>query len=155
VNTTAGTDPVNDCTASACTNTGNCNGAGACQVPSAGTDPNNFCPNATCMDVNCNGAGACQFVANGVQGQNCTAAASLCSNADTCNGAGTCLANTVPAATYGPGCNVGTHGGCAACNGAEGGCQWYSLCGNWGSCSGGLHCTSTGACIADTGGSCD
>ncbi|MBI4424255.1 MAG: hypothetical protein HY554_11035, partial [Elusimicrobia bacterium] len=52
-------DPWGDCNPSACNNTGNCNGSGACKVVANGQDPNGYCTRAACRNDNCNGSGAC------------------------------------------------------------------------------------------------
>ena len=80
---------MGDCTASGCTNTGNCNGASACQVPAGGSDPNNFCSGGSAGCSACNGAGSCLTYT--CYGRNDGTAS--CAGGSHCTTGGACIAD--------------------------------------------------------------
>jgi hypothetical protein len=152
---------VGSCRACTMNKTGVANGT--CSPIQAGMDPDNECATtaaSTCgTDGACDGMGACRFHAAGTEcvAQSCTGVTQT--NADTCNGSGTCVdngtTNCTPYACGGTSCRTscgmakpGDDANCAPayyCDGVGGGaCQPKKLTGA--ACGRGAECLS-GVCV--------
>ena len=122
-----------------------CNG-GNCENQLAGDDSKDDCAAGTCLTGACDGSGSCGFTSNGSACGD--ASDDDCTNPDSCDGAGTCLANDA-----GAGAACGDQGlECLAddaCDGSgscvdNGNLANGSACGN----PGDTDCTNPDTCIA-------